>query len=175
MINRLRQFYRAYTATMSGADFEFTQAWLSEKELSVFFRMSIIDQKHCVNVARTAEKLSIGMNIDKKLLMRAALLHDCGRKKGDLGIIGKSYAVLFDKFLGYKFFLKLNFASRYKALHNAYRLIEVYYRHPERSADNLRRINCSPAIVQIVLSHHKSAATNDCQELILLRRADALN
>ena len=160
---------------MTGADFQFVQAWLSDKELLLFCCMSIIDQKHCVNVARTAEALANGMDIDQKLLMRAALLHDCGRKNGDLGIIGKSYAVLFDKLLGYKWFLKLDFAGRLKIIHKLYKMSEVYYRHPERSADNLKKINCSTDITQIVLAHHRPVAVNDCFELRLLKQADAMN
>ncbi|MFA6074976.1 MAG: HDIG domain-containing metalloprotein [Negativicutes bacterium] len=175
MTNRLKQFFRAFTAKIVSDDLKFVKAWLNDNECVLFFNMSIIDQKHCINVAHTAEALATGLNVDMGLLIKVALLHDCGRKNGDLGITGKSFTVIFDKVFGYEFFLLLNFLSELRWFSRIYRLIEVYYQHSERSASELTKINCSAESVKIVLSHHKPATGTDCIELRLLKQADSMN
>jgi len=175
MANRLKQFYRALTAKVDDQDLVFVKSRLNDSEISLFLQMSTIDQKHCINVAHSAEALTKVRKLDVPLLIRAALLHDCGRKNGDLGLLGKSFAVLFDKTIGYQRFIKLDAMRRSKLCSWLHQLLEVYYRHPERGAAALASIQSSEQLIIIVLSHHQPATATDCPELKLLKQADALN
>jgi len=175
MANRLKQFYRALTAKVDDQDLVLVKSWLSDNELDLFLQMSIIDQKHCINVAHSAKLLAKICTTDEQLLMKATLLHDCGRKNGDLGLLGKSFAVLFDKIFGGHRFTKLNPLQWPKLCYRPYQLLDVYYRHPERSAAALASIHGSEQLIRIVLAHHLPAAETDCLELKLLKQADALN
>ena len=175
MANRLKQFYRACTAKVDDQDLIFVKSWLSDNELALFLRMSIIDQKHCINVASTAQTLGKNWKLNVPLLMRAALLHDCGRKDGDLGLIGKSIAVLYDKIFGYKRFTSIKTPPRMNLYYKLYQLLRVYYHHPELSAAELVQIQAVDELLEIILSHHKPATNEDRLELKVLKQADARN
>ena len=93
-MQRVRQFFRAIFASVSAEDERFLQEFLSEQEQSLFCRMLLADQYHALQTAYTAQALwaKDAGAADERLLTRCALLHDIGRKKGDMGIAGKVFA-----------------------------------------------------------------------------------
>ena len=99
MIGRVRQFFLAAFARISASDREYVERSLVPALRRLFFEMSVPDQCHAVRTARCAQmlmrKFSEPEPVDSAFLTRCALLHDIGRKKGDLGTIWKSIAVLF--------------------------------------------------------------------------------
>src|SRR5262245_41276230 len=72
---RLRQFFAALTARLPLADRELVAATLSPAEFALFERMPRYDQRHCLDVCTTLR----AAGYDDPLLLRAALLHDCGK------------------------------------------------------------------------------------------------
>jgi hypothetical protein len=76
---RLAQFAMAITARLTPEDRVLVAAALSPAELRLFARMPQHDQRHCLDVYR----LLVGGGYHDPLLLRAALLHDCGKVDDD--------------------------------------------------------------------------------------------
>jgi hypothetical protein len=72
---RLQQFARALTGHVSPAERALVTEYLLPGELRLFERMPRFDQRHCLDVFHT---LVHGGYTDP-LLLRAALIHDCGK------------------------------------------------------------------------------------------------
>ena len=184
VFGRLKQFLSAVCADLTAEDCSFVENFLPDKGArKLFFSMSVIDMNHAVKTARTAKLLAEGVDVNKKLLIRAALLHDIGRVKGDMGLCGKIFAVLAEKF-----FLKysLRAAKRYASdlqksrcpRDNGFfayrRWLYIYFYHAKIGAAKLNEAGlCAEAAV--VAAHHDLPKANDAPELLLLRRADELN
>ena len=79
MLYRLRQLFAALTARIADADRALVARILTPAELRLFERMPRYDQRHCLDVYRT---LLAGGYHDQPLL-KAALLHDCGKVDDD--------------------------------------------------------------------------------------------
>jgi predicted HD phosphohydrolase len=77
---RVAQFQAALHAVISPAEEALAQQTLTSGEYTLFRRMPIYDQRHCLDVYATL--VATGTRDD--LLLRAALIHDCG-KVGDDG------------------------------------------------------------------------------------------
>ncbi len=170
MIQRIKQFYRAVTASISPADKNWVAKHLPQEAQTLFYAMHPADQYHVLHVARTAmklwEKAPVG---DRELLLRAALLHDVGRVRGDLDIFGKVWAVLLKHYL----------PAQAQALAQSDKgylghIMYVYYHHPEIGAQKLEAIGMVQEAA-IIRYHHAPPTTNEPPELALLRAADELN
>ena len=79
MLYRLRQLFNALTALLTPEERALVAAALSPAELRLFERMPRHDQHHCLDVYR----LLLHGGYDDPLLVRAALLHDCGKVDDD--------------------------------------------------------------------------------------------
>ena len=150
--------------------------------------MDVIDQRHALNTAHTAEQIAHDApNADKILLIRTALLHDVGRQKGDMGLWGKVFAVLCakfcptkskaiaDEFLATTKLTAPRAAKKNNRLFLAWRrVLYVYFYHPDIGAEKLRAVGLGNEAM-VVERHHLPPQANDSPELTLLRRADELN
>ena len=166
---RVRQFLWALSAHVSMEDRKFVEKMLVPILQNLFFAMSVPDQCHALRTARCAQRLmsKIQKPVDSSFLTRCALLHDIGRKQGDLGTIGKSVAVLFaTMFPQYAYSCANNSES---ILHKKMR---IYFHHAEIGADILEALGFA-AEADIIRKHHKAPAEDDSPELRLLRMADA--
>ncbi len=175
MMTRVRQFVRALRARLEERDKLYIAAYLSGREQDLFYAMHVADQYHALQVAYTSERLAEGSRepLDRKLLIRSALLHDVGRKKGDLDIWGKVLAVLLHKFLpDISRRWAEEKASGFRG--RAGRMMHVYYHHPEIGAEMLRGIGCLRE-AELAEKHHEPETPADGAELRILRRADGLN
>ena len=175
MIMRIRQFFRAVRAHLTEKDGRYLSEHLSAEEQELFFAMHRADQYHALHVAYTAERLTEEQSIpvDQELLIRAALLHDVGRVKGDLDIWGKVFAVLAGTFCPEM--------SRKRAgektdglLGRLAHCLYVYYHHPELGAKKLRALGLLRE-AELAERHHLRERPEDAIELRLLRRADEMN
>ena len=72
---RIRQLYAALRARLTLEDRALVARALTPAELALFERMPRYDQRHCLDVYR----LLVGSGYADPLLLRAALLHDCGK------------------------------------------------------------------------------------------------
>ena len=164
---RIKQFIRAVTARVTVEDGKYISAHLSAEEQKLFFAMSIADQAHCLRTAYTIERLIIAdkRGVDKEFLIRCALLHDVGRRAGDLTIKGKIFVVLVTTFAP-------KFAERLEL--NVNRALYVYHHHAELGAQKLQRIGLFKE-AKIIAKHHAPPKPDDPLELKLLRMADNEN
>ena len=173
MIQRVKQFYRAISAKLSVADRKFIEEKLPPAALHLFYAMHPADQYHALRVTRTAITLSEYAPAagDRALLIRAALLHDVGRVKGDLDIWGKVWAVLFNRLLPQ--WSRDRAAARNTGNYIS-RILYIYYNHPEIGAEKLTEIGLLRE-AEIIRRHHAAPREDDSWELAILRQADDLN
>ena len=164
---RVLQLFRAVTARVSVDDGKYIAAHLNAEEQKIFFAMSVADQCHSLRTAYTIERLVIEdkRGVDREFLIRCALLHDVGRKAGDLTIKGKIFVVLITSFAP-------KFAERLEL--NGNRALYVYHHHAELGAQKLQRIGLFKE-AKIIAKHHSPPKANDPIELKLLRLADNEN
>ena len=166
-IGRILQFVRAVTARVTADDGKYISAHLNAEEQKIFFAMSVADQAHSLRTAYAIERLVIEdkRGVDREFLIRCALLHDVGRRAGDLTIGGKIFAVLITTFAP-------KFAERLEI--NGNRALYIYHHHAELGGQKLQRIGLFKE-AKIVAKHHAKPNPNDPIELKLLRLADDEN
>ena len=169
--SRIRQFVRAVTARVSDEERAYVASVLPEKAVPLFYAMHRADQRHALNVARTAmtladERERDGVCVNRKLLERCALLHDVGRRRGDLDIFGKVACVLLVHYFPMR--------SKQWADDGTSAMLRVSYHHPQIGAELLRGIGLFLE-ASIIERHHAPAQATDPIELTLLRAADEAN
>jgi putative nucleotidyltransferase with HDIG domain len=175
MFNRIKQVFAALTATVTQKDKQFVDLYLDSQAQQLFWGMNLPDQRHVLNVAYTSLKFAESHpKVNCVLLIRCALLHDVGKRKGDVSTIDKIITVI-----GYwllpswsKEWGRLGRGSKLNNLRHAF---YIYYHHANRSAIMLQGIGESRQVVEIVAKHHKTPADSDPLELILLRKADSMH
>ncbi len=165
---RVRQFFWAFFSSVSEQDRQFVREILGLELLPLFYRMSVPDQCHSLRVARYVQShFSDGIGLaDYGLLVRCALLHDIGRQKGDLGVFGKSFAVIFSNVFP-------GLSNEYSKKNNGYlqRKMYIYYHHAKIGADILMGLGYTKE-AEIIRRHHEAPADDDPPELRFLRIAD---
>lgn len=173
---RVRQFARALTERMTAEDWRHVKAILPAAALPLFRAMHPADQCHVLHVARTAEKMAEREGLSREertILARCALLHDVGRVKGDLDIMGKVFAVLVMHGLpavGRRMMRKDAQRLWQKPGHALY----VYRHHPAIGAAKLRAIGLTKEAA-IIAQHHEPPSLFDPPVLRLLKAADEEN
>lgn len=167
VFKRIMQFVKAVTARVTVEDGKYISAHLSAEEQKIFFAMSVADQYHSLRTAYTIERLIIEdkRGVDKEFLIRCALLHDVGRRAGDLTIRGKIFAVLITS-------LAPAFAERLEV--NGNQALYIYHHHAELGARKLQQIGLFKE-AKIIAKHHAKPKLDDPLELKLLRLADNEN
>ncbi len=165
---RVRQFFWAFFSSVSEQDRNFVKEILDSELLPLFYRMSVPDQCHSLRVARYVQShFSDGIEpADYGLLLRCSLLHDIGRQKGDLGVFGKSFAVIFSNVFP-------GLSDKYSKKENGYwhRKMYIYYQHAKIGADILMELGYSEE-AEVIRRHHEAPADDDPPELRFLRIAD---
>ena len=167
VIKRVLQFVRSVTARVSVEDGKYISTHLNAEEQKIFFAMSVADQVHSLRTAYTVERLIIEdkRGVDREFLIRCALLHDTGRRAGDLTIKGKIFAVLITS-------IAPKFAERLEL--NGNRALYVYHNHAEIGARRLQKLGLFKE-AKIIAKHHAKPKPDDPFELKLLRLADNEN
>ena len=167
VFKRILQFFRAVTARITVEDGKYISAHLNAEEQKLFFAMSVEDQVHSLRTAYTVERLIIEdkRGVDREFLIRCALLHDTGRRAGDLTIKGKIFAVLITS-------IAPKFAERLEL--NGNHALYVYHNHAEIGARRLQKLGLFKE-AKIIAKHHAKPKPDDPFELKLLRLADNEN
>ena len=177
MLRRISQFFQAVGASLSYEDCQYVARHLSQKGQALFYGMHLADQTHALRTAYTAEALAEEEAryepVNRKLLIRAALLHDAGRRKGDMDLWGKVFAVLMAGFFPQE---SRNMAKAGTGgfLEWPGHVLYVYYNHPKIGAQLLRSIGMR-AEADLVERHHAPPQPGEAIELSILRRADERN
>ncbi len=174
MLSRLRQFLFALTDRVSFAETVQVRKLLDKDEAKLFFAMSVIDQKHCLRVCRTAVKILDASNIclDKPLLIKAALLHDIGKEPSGTVLWDKVICVLVAGFLPEYARAR---ASEKADRGSLSRLLYVYFNHAAMGAQKLRALGADWRLALLVEQHHGLSDDPALPELAVLRQADELN
>jgi hypothetical protein len=118
----------------------------------LFWAQPVADQAHGVSAARRVAAGSPGRGD----LVRAALLHDVGKRHARLGVIGRSFASIMAT-------LRLPVRGRYAA----------YLDHGEAGAADLEAAGADPLTVAFARTHHRPRPEGvDPGDWDLLVRAD---
>lgn len=173
MWTRVKQFWTAVTAQVSPQDRAFVAAQLSPREQALFWRMGLPEQRHALNVAHSALRMADGAFVRREVLLRCCLLHDVGKRRGDLPVWLKVLTVLLDG-IAPRCARRWARADAHGFLSRPRRALYVYYHHAARGAADLREIGLAE-IAQIVARHHEAPVEGDPPELEILRQADALH
>lgn len=162
---RVKQFYLCIIDKMDNKDKVFVKRYLNEYEMSLFNKLSIKEQKHSVRVAYDMEKIckSYKDNLDKKKLIKVALLHDIGKITSRLNAIDKSVLVVLDS-------LSKGRIKKYSNL----KKIDTYYNHGEKGYNILKNKGYDESFLYLIKNHHNKNIVEN-KELNILRFCDDKN
>ncbi|GIW22419.1 MAG: hypothetical protein KatS3mg068_1426 [Candidatus Sericytochromatia bacterium] len=90
-ISRIKRFFNSLSPKINKSDLEIVNTFLEKNHKKAFFSMSLVDQKHCINVARTLLNSNKKLNINT---IRLALLHDIGKQIKPFSVIERTFVVL---------------------------------------------------------------------------------
>ena len=92
LVHLVKRFFGALTARpLTPDEVGAVESLLPTSEQEIFFAQPIIDQRHALTAARLVRSAS-----DSADLARAALLHDVGKRRSGLGVMGRSVATALD-------------------------------------------------------------------------------
>ncbi len=125
---------------------------LRETDADLFWRQAVADQRHALDCARFVAGEAAG----RADLARAALFHDVGKSRTNLGVLGRSLAS------GLRL-LRLPLGGR----------LRTYQDHGPTGADELEGTGAEPLVVAFARHHHGDRpAEIDPTDWELLCRAD---
>ena len=138
---------------LSPAEQSTVDRWLEPAERPLFWGQPPEDQRHAFDAAIAVEATATG----RTDLVRAALLHDVGKRHSALGVTGRVFASL----------LRL-------ARMPARGRIAAYLDHGALGAEELQQAGSEPIVVLFARHHHraKAPAGADTADWAVLRRAD---
>ena len=85
MFQRVRQVRAALFARITPADEVYIAEHLNSRAQQLFWQMAVADQYHALQVAKTALRMAEKhQGVERELLRTAALLHDVGKRRGDM-------------------------------------------------------------------------------------------
>ncbi len=139
----------------SSADLAWADEHLSERERSLFRRMSNPDRRHSVGVARAVEgrfdELD-GLHLDdtqRRAVLAAALLHDVGKSIAGLRTYGRVVATLSGAIGG------RDYAEHWQDTTGFTRKVGLHLRYPVLGADLLAVAESHPWVVAWAKEHHE--------------------
>ncbi len=109
------------------------QGWLGPREAEVFFSQSKADQRHGYHAAT----IVVGAGEHDSAVLKAALLHDIGKRHSRLGVVGRTAASLLIR-------LRLPLFVRAR----------LYRDHGELAARELDEIGSEALVVEFARHHH---------------------
>jgi len=162
---RLRQFFAALMARLTPAERKLVARTLSRAELALFERMPRYDQRHCLDVCITLR----AAGYDDPLLLRAALLHDCGKVDDDGRPIPLIY---YGAFVVIQRLAPALYRWAARVGCGPLRPFGVHAAHDERSARLTAAAGSPPALVAIL---HDYGAQRTTEQTAALLWADKQN
>ncbi|WMJ80066.1 HDIG domain-containing protein [Clostridium sp. MB40-C1] len=160
---RIKQFYWGITSKIDLKDKRFLNQHLSEKELMLFNKLNKHEKKHCIKTAMDAEVVCLKNNVNNKILIKAALLHDIGKIDYNTNLIQKSFMVVLNKLFKDKM-------RKYEG----YKVVDVFYNHPENGYKILKNYDYDERFLYLIKNHHNNDIIGD-KELDILKQCDNKN
>lgn len=98
-MNRITQFFVALFRRrgLNAAQVAWVDEHLAPAERALFWQMAPSDQRHAVAVSMKAAAMARTMGLDERerlLLLRAGLLHDIGKARGEIGLVARAWVVI---------------------------------------------------------------------------------
>lgn len=184
-MGRVVQFFLALAAAkgLSGDEVQWVRRRLAPPEIELFSRMAAMDQKHAVRVARKAVALArrrgVSAEAELRTLERAALLHDIGKRAGDIGLWDRVVIVLARRFAPK---LARSLAERGKGdferdeetgsrgagscRAGLFRAFYAQATHAQRGAEMAREAGVEEAVVALIRRHHEAGRGDLLLELL---------
>lgn len=169
ILHRIQQFYSALTAEVRAEELEFVNSYLHPPEQTLFYQMSVVDQRHVLDATYIALELMHTKNVEDRMLTRAVLLHDVGKKDGELTILDRTLVVLLQRLCPHRM-VGWALEGRGGFIRNRRHAFFVAVNHEMRGAMELERIGCEEGVVQLVRNHHRPE--NDDWRMSILQEAD---
>lgn len=163
LVDRVRRFFRAMNASIENSDKEIIEKYLENNHKKVFYSMSLIDQRHSVDVARTL------LDSDRKFndeTVRLALLHDIGKQVQPFYLLERVAVVVFPR-------KKLRLAAHPYQKNLLKKAWQIKYFHPEYGANIALENDFSPSLVEMIRYHHHMPPR--CKEIEDFQWSDNLN
>ena len=142
-ISRVRQFLAAVRARVSDDEMAVLEQYLDPSQRDLFGAISPIDQRHCLDVF----KALLRQGHSNPDLLRAALLHDVGKRR--ISLWHRVAGVLLEAFWP-TLLEKLAVNRPQSWLYGFY----IYRYHANLSAELAERSGCSPSVVELIRGHH---------------------
>lgn len=151
---------------------KFLNKFLSDWERVLFDQMDYIDQRHALAVAKTVLKdPRIQNQAEKEILIKAALLHDIGKIRGDFTINQRVLVKISKHFPNWH--QKLFKAGQRSESGNLARAVYVQAIHAQRGAYMLLISGVDEAVVDLVRNHHNLISRTRLERC--LKTADSIN
>lgn len=160
---RIKQFIWCLSAKITNDDLKYIESNLNNHEIVLFKKLSVYEQKHCINVARDVEKVCYDREIGCSNLIKIALLHDIGKINGKINIIDKSILVILD-------YLSKGSIKKF----NKIKQVNFYYNHGKIGADILKKYGYDKRFLYLIENHHNNNITID-KELDIIKFCDNKN
>ena len=153
LLHLTRRFFETLRCSPLGpAEQAEAAGWLSDLEAPLFWAQSPADQRHALNAARVVS----GIRPHRRDMIRAALLHDIGKRHSRLGVTGRVTASALD-------LLHIPAPGR----------LGVYLRHDSLGAVELKEAGAEPIIVAFAAGHHGACPSAfDPEDWALLVHSD---
>jgi len=148
-----RFFAVLFAGPMTDEECREVESWLDHAgEAEIYWEQPVADQRHGLEAART----TAAARPDRRDLIRAALLHDVGKRRSNLGVTGRSLASLFAK-------LRLPVRGSWRQ----------YLDHGRLGAEELAGLGSEQLIVEFTRHHHeRRPATIALADWEVLKSAD---
>lgn len=153
MFYRLRQLYNALNPKIKEEELSWVERILSEKELLLFRKQVLTEQRHALDVAfdiishRSEIILLVGEQAYDNLL-KAALLHDCGKSLVKLRLWQRVFIVVYD-------FLPLRTKYYITGMKNVFsKTIVIHKQHPAWGRRLGTKIGLNHEILKLIENHH---------------------
>ncbi len=157
LIGRLNRLLRAIHPSLARPDDAWAAARLPPLEHGVYIRMDVRDREHAVRVAQKLLELHPNAS---DLLVRAALLHDCGKllrpyiwcERIAVGLVQRPAKT------------PIQFES---LLHHNFSALEIRLLHPLIGAALIRQAGGDERVAEIVERHHNPRAYGDVDTMLI--------
>ncbi|EFO80485.1 hypothetical protein OSCT_1710 [Oscillochloris trichoides DG-6] len=146
---RVRQFTAALHALVSDEERHLVAALLSPSEQRLFNQMPTYDQRHCLDVYYTL----VAANHTDPILLRGAIIHDCGKVDDDgrpMGLLWYVAATIIKR-------LPALYLALAKEGYGPLRPLRVYAEHAWRGAHMAAQAG-APAEMVMMLRHYHDPA-----------------